>query len=1849
MFQSEELENHLKTSDTIQVEAAVYAEWNMNQPGNIARLGNYRYRPTYSASQYFLIPMTYDPADIGNYYTGATDSDIAIDSGFDDNDQPTIFISPKEKMKLLYSLEDCTKPHRPRSGINKPLYLGVDEVNQLPVRYTVTNKVKTGGVATLTIGSHLLTIGDQIFVSISDANFNGTHSVSNVGFDPITNTNTTVSYVSTGTVASAVASGTVTQISNEPFFKPSQFITNPSPIDKVTEKQEEKTNQYYIVNRPRYYMSHKDDIFKYWTSYRSEYGMPTPRPDTVVSQVLRQVDRGISFSQDNRFYIEDAAPFIVYKDQVPTNKIVVKMQTNVGDVDLGNLRYNNKSLPDPLYGDANKTTPTIWRIEKLNQDDTWESIIQFDETSVRVDDSPIIGFDGCVEVSYGLQIPQEYQDIFIFADTITSETLLPEFAPVGYAYLVKEEEHELGTFHIYVTNDKEDAETFVPNYSWQVSNETINYNSKFVTQAANPDYFTDINGLDQFREFEWVLGLRVVVETMNKNNCTFDLIELSPRLVVDLTESTSSFSVTKTMSDLGNSSVPVGGLFASTGDIEIFDTDFSFNQNNIFDFDTNQGSILADYLNMPVKFLFYDITRNVDGIDYFIPVKTMYSESFPQVTGAGSTVSVSLRDMFFFLESMPAPELLLTDVSLSWAITVLLDYCGFSNYTFRRIKGYTEAIIPFFFVEPDQNVATVLEKLAVATQSAMFFDEYNNFIVMSKEYLLPKDNKERGTDSTLYGQVEEDNLPNIINLSSIDKKIYNDGQINYTVRYIQRSIGSTKTAQKLDNYKQYIYKPVLLWEVQGRESTKTINQLGSQNSGYTLGAVPLNTDLTDEIPYVLNNTIYNNIIDAGENVYWIPSFAGYFYANGEVIKFDAVQYTVSGQSGPIWITDNQQYQDYMSSLTFNGKMYPTGNVRIYTKPEYEIIDDVVNLKNGQIKEHGRGQFGTPISNHSAGLINDDYWTNNSTVRGCIMDSSKYLFTTSSSIVYPTTMGKGVSGKIQDSPYVDSDKFSQSSTRNGIIKNFLAEKYATEEEINYYKTTGPGTIQTSALVFNGPGFTDKKIEPSSFISYVYKDFIDQNGESIPYKHFGTRLRIVGKIESGTNKSQTPVGGYPIFEGSDESPTLGPNSPDQEIKIYGGSGGLGFNLNKETNNGYFYEIVALTADNIGGYASDNNSGSVVANILSTPNPSCTSNTVTVYTKDQISFRVGQQVLISGLTDTDKPQNTSTPLNGDYVISAINSDKKSFKYIIPTPTQTTFSIISASSTGTTIRYIINPGNTRGSYVDVGDKINISGTSNALFNINNAIIKTFTRLNSGWSFTIDSTVASGGTATGGTADYVSLTTTSSSGGIATQAIAEDVNIANMYFYKTLSDDKLNKFSSYSISSNVLTLFFEGQSDPDVTKNKFLVGEDVYIDASNTIPDGKYRITDISNSTVKVSYTSANIGKTSLGGTIKLINPKAIPYKLWSGLAQINVDSGDFVGQNRLAGEDSTSVYDLAAESINIGSSRRFFLYFNGKQIATVDDTDPLPEYNNLALFVRGSSRCMFENVYALANNYSQNTNFTVDTGIAQIFGDDQIDASESLRKYAISGLIQKTYLSGISSAESPQYKIYFEEFGTILRELAYFNIKYDRAYPALYAKLMKTMNRVKGYASSGFYAGSYGADFLIFNCTDFNLNLDDTSGNYLRIQGIAFTQDTTYTLTVDDYFKKKSILLDTEIGTSSTINNPFRTLEEYNKIKNSRMKYGVNQFSPIDSPYIQSTDVAENVFGWIIDNVSVPKKAVGINTFGTTNLQLGDIVTINYKDLQGDGISIISPDDTRFVIYNMEYKKDSSGLSTTLYLVEV
>jgi hypothetical protein len=51
--------------------------------------------------------------------------------------------------------------------------------------------------------------------------------------------------------------------------------------------------------------------------------------------------------------------------------------------------------------------------------------------------------------------------------------------------------------------------------------------------------------------------------------------------------------------------------------------------------------------------------------------------------------------------------------------------------------------------------------------------------------------------------------------------------------------------------------------------------------------------------------------------------------------------------------------------------------------------------------------------------------------------------------------------------------------------------------------------------------------------------------------------------------------------------------------------------------------------------------------------------------------------------------------------------------------------------------------------------------------------------------------------------------------------------------------------------------------------------------------------------------------------------------------------------------------------------------------------QYITIWLFVRGTTECMFENIYALTNNYSQNTTFALDTPVSAAFDVTDLSAT--------------------------------------------------------------------------------------------------------------------------------------------------------------------------------------------------------------------------------------------------------------------
>ena len=389
-----------------------------------------------------------------------------------------------------------------------------------------------------------------------------------------------------------------------------------------------------------------------------------------------------------------------------------------------------------------------------------------------------------------------------------------------------------------------------------------------------------------------------------------------------------------------------------------------------------------------------------------------------------------------------------------------------------------------------------------------------------------------------------------------------------------------------------------------------------------------------------------------------------------------------------------------------------------------------------------------------------------------------------------------------------------------------------------------------------------------------------------------------------------------------------------------------------------------------------------------------------------------------------------------------------------------------------------------------------------------------------------------------------------------------------------------------------------------------------------------------KTPYSSPESGKENI----------AVPRKLWGSLARILVDEGNFLGSDRQTSQE-LAVYDLSLDSRIFRNSSGiyridFSIYLNNKLIGTVSDNNPLqmPEAGlKTGLFTRGSSKCMFDNIYALKNIKE------TDTEISERISESV--SAESLRKYSVPAAIQRTYLSSIGTETKPTVDFYFEEFGTILRECAYFNIKYDQAYPALVAKIVPPFTVEKSYEVSGFLPGSYGAEFLIFNTTDKAINLSENTTNRIMIQGITFTQNISNVLTVDDYFRELSNFSDPVVNNNNLIVSPGRSEKIYESVRNSRSVYGNKSFS-IDSVYIQNEDSAKDIMKWILDKTIRPRKVFEIDTFGAAHVQLGDIVKINF-DLP-EGVKMVD-ENKRFVVISTQYGRSSSNVRSQLRVMEV
>lgn len=620
--------------------------------------------------------------------------------------------------------------------------------------------------------------------------------------------------------------------------------------------------------------------------------------------------------------IRAASPFVVYEDEVPCNKIVIKVQNHI-------------------------SVPENFSIEVL--------------------------VDGIWQTAYD-------QSISSSAD------------------------FETGILNIYYNNG-----------SWTKVAQNVTTNNFLVNDitqltAQNPT------------ELIYIKGVRLSVNKMKvvsiprngtdfKYPASLEIIELSPRLEVDITSYTESFSFTSTLSDETNFGLPVGGINSSTGQISLS------NEGDLFLFSSILSSLRM--LSPDVKFSFYQLV-DVNGSNQAVPLKVMYSNGWSVQDDYSSTVDI--EDGFKFLRELAAPDLLFQSslgTRLSNCILFLLDNVGVTGLEFKKSRNSADkedTRIRNFFCKREQTVLEVLEELAIATQCSMYYDAVGRLNVLTKERLTEKSGQQestsvtRGTDFWMVfdedylisgNQVDEfpyisDYSSNVMTYSENRIRPLTDGNIVYHMygprkeprldelpENVLNRLTSETTFPGSLAFANYGFGTRILWEP------------GTDRDG-VMGAANLNIDLS--------STRIKNLFTASYSA----------YSEDDAVR--EVYRQASGQqkkSMIIYVDPNEglTFSQYKGTLLidsefirYNGKLFHIANTDSSANPSYyqilfseeELQEAIRNIAPGssirliglvidmsftitgqsgdkyiyKIVEDGRGKLGSSVAEHFAFTEND---------------------------------------------------------------------------------------------------------------------------------------------------------------------------------------------------------------------------------------------------------------------------------------------------------------------------------------------------------------------------------------------------------------------------------------------------------------------------------------------------------------------------------------------------------------------------------------------------------------------------------------------------------------------------------------------------------------------------------------------------------------------------------------------------------------------------------------------------------------------------------------------------------------
>lgn len=524
----------------------------------------------------------------------------------------------------------------------------------------------------------------------------------------------------------------------------------------------------------------------------------------------------------------------------------------------------------------------------------------------------------------------------------------------------------------------------------------------------------------------------------------FHVIEISPRLEIDLSDYVMTLDINKSL-DSKNNYVPISSVNANDASLVLSAIPVYY-QNSLVPLFSSQSdlniSILSQMLRKNIKFYFnFNLVSYFNGsnvnVNQYIPAGVFYSDVWDETDI--QTVKVSCYDITQYLQTVPVTDYVSNLQSVFDTLTNLMDLTGFTDYDYDSLyqicNDNASATDLYYYYSNSQDLTLIdaLSEIFLAYQIGAYIDEWGIMRFLSLSDIM----QNQTPVATIY---DGDVITGGYAITNKQKP----GAIS--IRYQEPKMLQSLALQNVSDTS--LTSPSFIY-------TTSNDVVWSQQNVDSVGFNYLDGNMAEaDNKFLLNN---NDLLDVFHT--YLLNNNGYAFIENEIVSFVYKQYEIYQASNPsnsvtVSVKNDIELASAINSFT---KAHQVALITANT-PETKGGADVTVNPTGYITGVERGLFGTVASDHN---IISGSLSSKSLSEGTISTSNYSISTgTSNTTIWNNKLDA------PDNPSVEKVKVTAPNNQKVII-------YPTDAIDQGYKTYSvkfdldDQRICSAGLFFNAP--------------------------------------------------------------------------------------------------------------------------------------------------------------------------------------------------------------------------------------------------------------------------------------------------------------------------------------------------------------------------------------------------------------------------------------------------------------------------------------------------------------------------------------------------------------------------------------------------------------------------------------------------------------------------------------------------------------------------------------------------------------------------------------------------------------